>query len=118
MPQRPSQSRFTAKVYDVVRRVPRGRVTWYGAVAALAGSPRAARGVGAALNALTGPETDGDQVPWWRVVNRAGRLTIPAEMGLRSLQRVLLESEGVTFDADGAVRLDLHGWDPFPGDPD
>lgn len=111
-------SDFTREVYRVVRRIPRGRVTTYGAVAALAGSPRAARGVGAALNALTGPDRNGPEVPWWRVVNRMGQLSIPAEMGLRALQRTLLEAEGVSFDAQGAVRLDRHAWDPFPGDPD
>jgi methylated-DNA-protein-cysteine methyltransferase-like protein len=115
---RSPDSDFTRSVYRVVRTVPRGSVTSYGAVAALVGSPRAARGVGAALNALTGPDQNGGEVPWWRVVNRLGHLTIPAEMGLRTLQRTLLESEGVAFDVTGAVRLDLHAWDPFPGDPD
>ena len=98
---------FADRVYDVVRSVPPGRVTSYGEVAALLGSPRAARGVGAALNALL-PE-DGD-VPWWRVVNCQGALTIPSELGLRTLQRTLLESEDVAFLPSGRVDLDLHGW--------
>lgn len=99
---------FARRVYEIVRSVPPGRVTSYGAVAALAGSPRAARGVGAALNALL--PRDGD-VPWWRVVNRQGALTIPAELGLRTLQRTLLEAEGVTFGEAGRVDLDRHAWD-------
>ncbi len=105
----PARARsFAGRVYEVVRSVPEGRVTSYGEVAALVGSPRAARGVGAALNALL-PE-DGD-VPWWRVVNRHGALTIPSELGLRTLQRTLLEAEGVSFLDSGRVDLDLHGWE-------
>lgn len=109
-------SPFARDVYRWVRRIPEGSVSTYGDIAALAGSPRAARGVGAALNALL-PESE---VPWWRVVNRKGELSIPAELGLRALQRTLLRDEGVVFDGQG--RLDLarvrwhgpHG----PGDPD
>lgn len=78
----------------------------YGDIAALAGSPRAARGVGAVLNGLA---SDSD-VPWWRVVNRVGRLSIPAELGRRALQRRLLLDEGVVFSADEAVDLGIHRW--------
>lgn len=94
-------------MYAAVRRIPSGRVTSYGAVAALVGAPRAARGVGAALNRLLPGE---DDVPWWRVVNRQGLLTIPTDLGLRALQRALLESEGVVFLSSGRVDLDAHGW--------
>lgn len=101
-------------MYQVVRRIPPGRVASYGAVAALAGAPRAARGVGAVLNALTPDRA----VPWWRVVNRNGVLTIPAEMGLRALQRRLLESEGVAFLSTGGVDLKRHGLDAEELDAD
>lgn len=104
---------FAAAVRRWVRRIPPGSVASYGDVAALAGSPRAARGVGAVLNAL-GPD---DDVPWWRVVNRAGQLSIPAELGRRALQRRLLVDEGVGFRSDGAVDLEHHHW-PGPGNPD
>ena len=106
---------FAERVYAVVRQIPEGRVTSYGAVAALVGSPRAARGVGAALNGLLPEE---DDVPWWRVVNRIGVLSIPAELGLRSLQRTLLEAEHVTFLESGRVDLDRHAWDVFGDDED
>ncbi len=99
---------FRQRVYHVVRQVPAGRVTSYGDVAAVAGSPRAARGVGAALNAL-GPEDD--DVPWWRVVNRSGRLSIPAVLGRRVLQRTLLEREGIVFSEGGRIDLDRFGWE-------
>lgn len=102
----PAPATFRDAVHAVVRSVPCGRVTSYGAVAALAGSPRAARGVGAVLNALP-PDTD---IPWWRIVNRQGRVTIPSALGLRALQRTLLEREGVSFLGDGSVDLDRHEW--------
>lgn len=97
---------FAEAVYRVVRSVPAGCVTSYGAVAAMVGAPRAARGVGAALNALP-PDSD---VPWWRVVNRNGEVSIPSELGLRALQRALLEREGVGFLPGGQVDLDRHAW--------
>lgn len=119
--QRKGDRSFAEAVHAVVRQIPEGTVTSYGAVAALAGSPRAARGVGAVLNGLP-PDTD---VPWWRVVNRRGDLSIPAELGLRALQRTLLEAEGVAFLPSGGVDLDRHAWrgpdgsDEDPGeDPD
>ncbi|MDT8368165.1 MAG: MGMT family protein [Longimicrobiales bacterium] len=98
---------FATCVLDLVRTIPPGRVVSYGAVAAFCGSPRAARGVGAVLSG-----TVESGVPWWRVVNRAGALTIPPHLGLRALQRQLLEDEEVAFDEGGRVRLDIHAWHP------
>ena len=110
MPQTNSSSTsFADRVTEVVREIPEGLVATYGDVAAVCGSPRAARGVGAVLSGATG-----DDVPWWRVVNRMGALTIPAHLGLRTLQRTHLEAEGVAFDAGGRVRLDRHRWSESP----
>ncbi|MDI1450391.1 MGMT family protein [Polyangium sp. 6x1] len=97
--------------YGVVRRIPRGRVTTYGVVAALAGHPRSARHVGFALAALK--DTGGSTVPWQRVLgarprNRAA-VTIKDPVG-GALQRAILESEGVVFDTRGNVSLDRFGW--------
>jgi methylated-DNA-protein-cysteine methyltransferase related protein len=103
----PERGLFKDRVYAVVRQVPAGRVTSYGDVAALIGSPRAARGVGSALNALP----HGTSVPWWRVVNRSGRLTIPPHYGRRALQRALLEDEGVAFGSEGGIDLDRCAWE-------
>ncbi len=100
--------RFPERVRAVVRSIPEGRVTSYGAVAAMCGAPRAARGVGSVLNSL-GPDED---VPWWRVVNRLGELSIPAVLGRRELQRTLLKAEAVRFRRNGRVNLELHGWWP------
>jgi methylated-DNA-protein-cysteine methyltransferase-like protein len=104
---------FHEAVWAMVRRIPRGRATSYGAVAAYLGSPRAARGVGYALAALPA-ETD---VPWWRVVNHAGEVSIKGAPGLPALQRRLLKQEGIRFDARGRVDFERFGWDgPTDGD--
>lgn len=97
---------FRDAVRDMVRRIPEGRATSYGAIAALLGAPRAARGVGMVLSGLE-PDTD---VPWWRVVNRNGRVSIKGAPGLAILQRTLLEGEGVVFDARDRIDLDAYGW--------
>ena len=95
-----------ARIYAVVRKVPRGRVATYGQVAALAGLPGHARQVGYALHALN----DG-RVPWHRVVNAQGRISGRAdEPGGSVLQRIRLEQEGVEFDARGRIALDRFGW--------
>lgn len=97
-------SSFYDAVYRMVRRIPSGRVTTYGHVAALCGKPRAARTVGWALHALP----DGSDVPWHRVVNARGGISI-SKVGLPpELQRALLEAEGVEFEPDG--HLDLRRW--------
>jgi methylated-DNA-protein-cysteine methyltransferase-like protein len=103
-----SMTEFQRQVFAVVRRIPPGRVVSYGGVAALVGQPRAARGVGAALAAL---DEDRD-IPWWRVVNRNGEISISHHSLSRPLQRMLLEQEGVEFDSRGRIDWERFGWDP------
>jgi methylated-DNA-protein-cysteine methyltransferase-like protein len=98
---------FHARVYAAVRRVPRGRVTTYGAIAGLLGSARVARHVGWALAALPGGNR---AVPWHRVVNRSGAISSGGEPGRPTRQRALLEQEGVSFDERGRVDLARHQW--------
>lgn len=98
---------FTSRVYRMVRRVPSGRVVSYGGIAALLGSPRAARGVGQALRTLP----DGSDVPWWRVVNRNGEISIRGITHGPQLQRALLEGEGVEFSDSGRIDWKRFGWD-------
>ncbi len=94
------------RIYRIVRHIPKGRVATYGVVARLAGRPGAARTVGWALSAL--PD-DGD-VPWWRVVNAAGRISLSAQDHASVVQRALLLREGVRFAPGGAVPLGKYGW--------
>lgn len=97
---------FYERVYAIVREVPPGRVVTYGEIAWRAGSPLASRATGYALNAL---RWDAD-VPWWRVVNRAGRISDRPGDG-PVVQRERLEAEGVVFKPDGRVDLRHYGWD-------
>lgn len=102
-------SPFQKAVLRIVARIPEGQVTSYGAVAAMAGQPRAARGVGWILNRLE-PDTD---LPWWRVVNRDGGLsTYKLPNGAGPLQRAQLGEEGVAFDSEGRVAGDSTWWRP------
>jgi methylated-DNA-protein-cysteine methyltransferase-like protein len=105
-PDRPSDS--YRKIYAVVARIPPGRVATYGQVAALAGMARHARQVGYALHALP----DGTDLPWQRVINSRGEVSLRAEPGRDGYQRHLLEEEGVSFDARGRVDLARFLWDP------
>ena len=95
------------QVYRLVRQVPPGRVTSYGAIARLLGQPHAARTVGWALHSLP----DGSDVPWHRVINSQGRISSSGREPGASLQRVLLEAEGVAFNDDGRVDWDQFGWE-------
>jgi methylated-DNA-protein-cysteine methyltransferase-like protein len=97
-----------ARIYEVVRRIPRGRVATYGQVAELAGLPGHARQVGYALHAL--PE--GSAVPWHRVLNARGTLSLRRSFGGEIAQRLRLEREGVRFDAGGRVALERVRWRP------
>lgn len=100
---------FFDRVYIVVRMIPRGKVASYGQIAALLGHPQAARTVGWALNALRGSEID--DVPWQRVINSAGRISISrADLGA-DVQRQLLEEEGVVFNAAGRIDMRRFGWE-------
>ena len=97
------------RIYDVVRRIPHGKVATYGQVAALAGMPRQPRVIGYALHAL--PE--GSTVPWHRVINARGRVsTRGSGSGSDIPQRLRLEREGVVFDSGGRVSLERFGWRP------
>jgi methylated-DNA-protein-cysteine methyltransferase-like protein len=90
------------RIYQVVARIPRGRVATYGQVASLARLPRQARLVGYALNVLP----VGSPLPWWRVVNAKGTISLRANgLGHDELQARLLSREKVRF-VNGAIPLD------------
>jgi methylated-DNA-protein-cysteine methyltransferase related protein len=96
------------RIYDVVRRIPKGRVATYGQVASLAGLAGHARQVGYALHAL--PE--GTAVPWHRVVNASGRISRRSMAGGELIQAQLLAREGVRLNTLGKIALGRFGWEP------
>ncbi len=79
---------MTRAIADAIRKIPRGRVSTYGAVAKAAGYPRCARHVSKVLNQIRG-------LPWQRVLGSGGSISLPGELGLE--QRFLLQAEGVKF---------------------
>src|SRR5215510_13966839 len=102
----PAASNSYARIYAVVSRNPKGRVATYGQIAALARLPRQARLVGYAMHSLPA-ESD---VPWHRVVNAAGKISIRGDgLGHDELQAQLLAREGVRF-IDGAIPLARYRW--------
>ncbi len=96
------------RIFAVVRKVPRGRVACYGQVARLAGLGNHARLVGYALHAL--PPHSG--VPWHRVINAQGRVSLPGRSARTQLR--LLEREGVRPSASGVIDLATYQWHPSP----
>jgi len=94
---------FFPKVYALVRKIPRGRVTTYGSIARALGVPRGARAVGWAMRAC------GGGIPWHRVVNAEGRIAL-RRTGGHATQRSRLEREGVRFDREGKIDFERFGW--------
>ncbi|RPI75910.1 MAG: MGMT family protein [Ignavibacteriales bacterium] len=98
---------FFDKVYEIVAKIPYGRVATYGDIAEACGIRSSARTVGWALN---GAKESG--LPCHRVVNRFGALSGKMHFGSHYLMEELLRSEGVEFDKDDYVILDKHLWKP------
>ncbi len=100
---------FYQAVYQLVRAIPQGKVATYGQVAALLGKPRGARLVGWALNVCPA------DVPWQRVVNREGMISIENRRATKEEQAALLTAEGVEVSGrDGNFGVDLtrYLWHP------
>jgi methylated-DNA-protein-cysteine methyltransferase-like protein len=97
---------FRDRVYVLVERIPRGKVSSYGRIAAALGYPRKGREVGWALASIP----DGFSVPAHRVVNRNGYLSGGWAFGRPERQRARLEAEGVRFLPNGGVDLARHLW--------
>ena len=104
VPQPPRLGTYE-RIWSVVRRIPPGRVATYGQVARAAGFADQPRLAGYALHALP----PGSPVPWHRVVNARGRISLPLLDGEYALQRAMLEAEGIEFAGE---RIDLarQGW--------
>ena len=102
------QDNFFERVYDVVRQIPEGRVTSYGAIARFLGAPQSARMVGWAMNAAH----QHPDVPAHRVVNRKGLLTGKHHFAGIHLMQQLLENEGIEVQEDQIQLFQKHFWDP------
>jgi methylated-DNA-protein-cysteine methyltransferase-like protein len=100
---------FYEQVYEVVRLIPKGRVTSYGAIAKALGSGKSSRMVGYAMNNAHGLHPP---VPAHRVVNRNGLLTGRFHFSPPELMQKLLENEGLTIESDKIKDFKIHFWDP------
>ncbi len=97
---------FKQKAINHIKAIPFGKVASYGQIAVYAGSPRAARAVGMILNKLPADT----EVPWWRVINNEGKLTIRGSIFNRDDQQSLLEKEGVKFKKEHEVEIEKYRW--------
>ncbi len=97
---------FFQEVYDIVRKIPKGKVATYGQIARMLGQPKRAKIVGWALhkNPYFG------EVPCHRVVNRNGEISSGFAFGGMEVQKEMLEAEGITFDEDGKIDLNEFLW--------
>lgn len=100
-----TESSFS-RIYEIVQRIPKGKVATYGQVALLAGNPRWSRVVGYALHVNPNPGS----ILCHRVVNRFGEVSRAFVFGGENMQRILLTEEGVAFLADGKIDLKLYLW--------
>jgi methylated-DNA-protein-cysteine methyltransferase-like protein len=116
----PDPDRYFALVWEIVEQIPPGRVSTYGQIASMIPPPPeveppqyarlGALWVGKAMNAVPG----GSAIPWQRVINSQGKISLPAGSSGAEEQRALLEMEGVAFDDQGRVNLSVVGWEGPP----
>lgn len=106
-------SNFYEQVYAVVRCIPKGKVTSYGRIAQMLGRPRAARAVGYALNNLKDRDNNPRyaNIPWQRVINSQGRISIVNREWSAQKQAEILRAEGVAVDEHLKINLDKYLWE-------
>ncbi len=92
----------------MVKKIPEGRVATYGQIASLVGFPRHARQIGYALAALE----NNSSIPWHRVINAKGKISLRGLDGCDDYQRLLLEEEGITFNDNNCISLKQFQWQP------
>ena len=98
---------FSARARRLIAAIPAGRVATYGQIAACAGNHRGARQVAWLLHSSSRK----DNLPWHRVINSRGGISLPPGGGLEE-QRMLLEAEGIAVDSKGRVKLREVLWNP------
>ena len=96
------------RIWQVIAMIPKGRVATYGQVAELAGLPGGARRVGRLLSQLP----NRTRIPWHRVINASGGISLPRRSDGYAQQKARLEKEGVRFNASGRVPLRRFRWSP------
>lgn len=101
---------FFGNVIAIVKQIPVGRVTTYGAIARCLGTPKSSRMVGWALN---GAKFRLDKVPAHRVVNKAGLLKGKIHFGTNTTMQSLLEAEGIVVKENQIVKMENYFWDPY-----
>jgi methylated-DNA-protein-cysteine methyltransferase-like protein len=99
---------FKEKVIKLIQAVPYGKVASYSQIALLAGSPRAARQVGSILNHIEHEA----ELPWWRVVNNTGRISIKGSDYSPIDQKLRLEAEGLAINVDLTFEIEKYRWSP------
>ena len=103
-----SRSEKYQRFYELVNRIPCGKVATYGQIATLSGYPGQARQVGYALNVTP----DDLEIPWQRVVNAKGQISARANPISEDIQRQMLEAEGICFDSKNCIALTQYLWNP------
>jgi methylated-DNA-protein-cysteine methyltransferase-like protein len=98
-------SLFTRKAIAAIKKIPRGKVSTYGMISAMAGNPRAARQVVWILNSYS----EWNNLPWHRIVNRNGRISLAKGRGYE-LQKALLQKEGMRFSKNDIIDFDKYLW--------
>ncbi len=102
------------EIYEWVSRVPEGKVATYGQIARLVKSRCSARQVGYAMAAVPGD----NGIPWHRIINSQGRISLRSGSEGHRLQRILLEAEGIVFSTDDSIDLVKYRWTAPAGDSD
>jgi methylated-DNA-protein-cysteine methyltransferase-like protein len=102
-------SKFKEKVIKAVKSVPHGKVASYGQIALMVGVPKAAQAIGNILH------DHGEETPWWRIVNNAGRISTKCYEHTASFQKHLLEKEGVKVREDLTFKIEKYRYRPDQG---
>lgn len=106
-------SEINQRIWQVISQIPPGRVATYGDIARQAGLGRGARRVGAALRGLPGDTA----IPWHRVINAGGAISLPAGGDGQRRQMARLRAEGVAVSDSGRISLARYRWDPGATEP-
>jgi len=103
----PGEELFSSRVKTVIKRIPEGKVATYGQIASIAGNYRAARQVAWILHS----SSEKDNLPWHRVINRKGEISLKPGCGFEKQKQLLLK-EGIVFDKKNRINLGRFLWNP------